>query len=63
MEGDDQGRGSIVFFNQASMYAASETGHGTLASAKLAGKSGQSNHSITAQEAFEQYIYGPPVLE
>jgi hypothetical protein len=32
-EGDHEGRGSVVFFNQASMYAASETGHGTIAAA------------------------------
>jgi hypothetical protein len=61
-EGDEHGRGSMVFFNQASMYAASETGCGTLGSAKLAGKTGQSDYRITAQEAFEQYLYGPPTL-
>jgi hypothetical protein len=43
------------------MYAASETGFGTIHSAKLAGKSGQSDYGMTAQEAFERYLYGSPI--
>jgi len=61
-DGDDEGRGSVVFFNQASMYAASETGHGTIPAAKLAGLPGTSDFKLTAQEAFEQYVYGRPVM-
>jgi hypothetical protein len=60
-DGDEHGRGSIVLFNQASMYAASETGFGTIGSAKLAGQTGRSDYNTTAQEAFERYLYGSPI--
>jgi hypothetical protein len=45
-----------VFFNQASMYSASETGYGSLQAAREAGASTTSNYYGTAQEAFEEYL-------
>jgi hypothetical protein len=54
--GDDWGRGSMVFFNQASMYSASETGFGSIQAAKLAGLPGTSDAHLTAQEAFERHV-------
>jgi hypothetical protein len=53
--GDDSGRGSFVFFNEASMYMSSETNHPTLAQAKLAGHSGTVDFKKSAQELFTQY--------
>jgi hypothetical protein len=59
--GDEHGRGSIVLFNQAFMYAASETGFGIIGFAKLAGQTGWLDYNMTAQEAFECYLYGLPI--
>jgi len=59
VEGDNAGRGSCVFYNQASMYAASETGHGSIAAARLAGASTTSDYVGTAQEAFQKYVAYP----
>jgi hypothetical protein len=46
----------MVFFNQASMYSASETGLGSIQAAKLAGMPGTSDANLTAQEAFERHM-------
>lgn len=40
VDGDEQGRGSMVFFNEATMFYGSETGHDTLKAPKEAGGSG-----------------------
>jgi hypothetical protein len=51
-EDGEFGRGSWVFFNQASMYQASETGHETLSAARNAGHTGRTNFALDAQAAF-----------
>jgi hypothetical protein len=51
-EGDDLGRGSFVFFNQASMFCGPETGYDTLEAARESGLEGTSNYLQTAQQAF-----------
>jgi hypothetical protein len=51
-DGDDQGRGSFVFYNQASMFQGPETNFDTLKKAKAHGHCGRSNAQQTAQEAF-----------
>lgn len=51
-EGDKKGRGSFVFFNEATMYQSSETGHSTLEEAKEAGHSGITSFPDDAQAAF-----------
>jgi len=53
--GDEQGRGSLVFFNQATMYQTSETGHATVGEAVRAGDSGKVDYGESAQEAFTRY--------
>lgn len=53
-EGGDKGRGSFVFFNQATMYQSSETGYGTLGAAKKAGHSGNTSFTEDAQAAFSR---------
>lgn len=43
------------------MYAASETGYGTISAARQAGAPTTSDHALTAQEAFQcfhKHIYG-----
>jgi hypothetical protein len=58
--GDGQGRGSLVFFNEASMYQSSETGFATLEDAREAGLSGNTDYGSDAQAAFQRYgIYSP----
>jgi hypothetical protein len=52
LAGDDEGCGSIVFFNQASMYMSSETGFPTLGAARAAGQTGKACFPASAQEAF-----------
>jgi hypothetical protein len=53
--GDECGRGSLVYFNQATMYQTSETGHATVAEAIRAGESGRADYGASAQEAFTRY--------
>lgn len=60
-EGDEQGRGSFVYFNQATMYQSSETGHATLNDAIKAGHSGKIDYGKSAQEAFEKYVIRCPM--
>jgi len=52
LSGDDEGHGSVVFFNQASMYMTSETGFPTLNAARAAGETGKVSFPASAQEAF-----------
>jgi hypothetical protein len=59
--GDEAGRGSLVFFNQATMYQTSETGHATLHDAVEAGHSGKVDYGLSAQEAFTRYAKYLPV--
>ncbi|KAH6881232.1 hypothetical protein BKA70DRAFT_1446766 [Coprinopsis sp. MPI-PUGE-AT-0042] len=49
------GRGSLVFFSQASMFQASETGAYTVAEARSKGHSGTVNYSECIQTAFETH--------
>jgi len=53
--GDEYGRGSLVYFNQATMYQTSETGYTTVGEAVRAGESGKADYGACAQEAFTRY--------
>lgn len=53
-EGDREGRGSMVFFNQATMRTLPETGEDTLIEATDGGHSGTSDFKGTAQEIFSR---------
>ncbi|TFK58970.1 hypothetical protein BDN72DRAFT_906257 [Pluteus cervinus] len=53
--GDVKGRGSMVFFNQASMFQSSELDFDTVAAAKLAGHEGKSDFPADIQAAFQKY--------
>lgn len=53
--GDESGRGSLVYFNQASMHQSAETGFATIGDAKLAGFSGKTDYGKDAQAAFDKY--------
>ncbi|KAI0259138.1 hypothetical protein BC834DRAFT_846937 [Gloeopeniophorella convolvens] len=55
VEGDEKGRGSMVWFNMATMFQSSETGFDTLAEASRAGRSTDSDYKKRAQEAFLKY--------
>jgi hypothetical protein len=62
-EGDDEGRGSLVWFNQATMYQASETGHQSVKNAKNAGHPGTANYGKDAQQAFTTFGAFKPVFD
>ncbi|TFK72417.1 hypothetical protein BDN72DRAFT_894773 [Pluteus cervinus] len=53
--GDEKGRGSMVFFNQASMFQSSELDFDTVAAAKLAGHNGATDFPADVQAAFQKY--------
>jgi hypothetical protein len=53
--GDEQGRGSLVYFNEASMHQSAETGYGSLGDARLAGHSGLADYGSDARAAFQKY--------
>ncbi|EDR02732.1 uncharacterized protein LACBIDRAFT_332267 [Laccaria bicolor S238N-H82] len=55
VEGDEQGRGSLVYFNEATMYQSSETNCATLTEAKNKGHSGVVDYGESVQEAFEKF--------
>ena len=58
--GDEQGRGSLVYFNQATMYQTSETGYATVGEAVESGHSGKSDYGANAQVAFTSFArYSP----
>jgi hypothetical protein len=59
---DETGRGSLVYFNQASMHQSAETGYATLGDARLAGLSGNTDYGSDAQAAFQKYSAYSPVL-
>lgn len=50
-DGDDDGRGSVVWFNMATMFQSSESGADTLKEVRERGESGYAD--MSAQEAFE----------
>ncbi|PPQ97406.1 hypothetical protein CVT26_006808 [Gymnopilus dilepis] len=52
----DEGRGSLVFFNQASMYRGAETGFDTLTEARSAGMSGSISSAEQVNLAFSQQV-------
>jgi hypothetical protein len=52
MNQQDLGRGSFVFFNQASMFQGPETGFDTLSEARKKGHSGHLDFGANAREAF-----------
>ncbi|KAK7054082.1 hypothetical protein R3P38DRAFT_2499959 [Favolaschia claudopus] len=54
--GSDEGRGSMVFFNQSTMCTGSSTGYATLKEARAHGHSGAIDITLTCQEAFERYL-------
>ena len=53
--GDEWGRGSLVYFNEASMHQSAETGYSTIKLAKRAGLSGCTDYGSDAQAAFQKY--------
>ncbi|KAJ7220740.1 hypothetical protein GGX14DRAFT_431909 [Mycena pura] len=57
VNGDNEGRGSFVFFNQSTMRTGPETGCDTLKKARAAGLSGISDFGASAQEAFSRPEY------
>ena len=61
MPGNENGRGSLVYFNQASIHQSAETGFTTVGDAKLAGFSGKTDYGKDAQAAFEKYATYLPV--
>ncbi|KAJ7626710.1 hypothetical protein B0H17DRAFT_1150958 [Mycena rosella] len=63
VEGDGDGRGSLVFFNQATMATGPTTGYNTLKNARLDGHSGTVDYGTCIQEAFEKYVTFIPVPE
>lgn len=60
-EGDECGWGSLVFFNQATMYQSSETNCSTMQEAVKAGGSGVADYGESAQEAFTKHAKYVPV--
>jgi hypothetical protein len=54
-EGDDKGRGSLVYFNEATMYQSSETNSATLRDAKRKGHSGKTEYGEDIQQAFQKH--------
>ncbi|KAJ7037645.1 hypothetical protein C8F04DRAFT_952465, partial [Mycena alexandri] len=59
--GDDTGRGSMVFFSQASMRHGPETGSHTLEMAINAGHSGSVDRNLTVREAFQRARIDIPI--
>lgn len=56
-EADSEGRGSLVFFNQASLFQSSETDSATLAEARRAGRSTTTDYGEDAQAAFSNSMF------
>ncbi|KAJ7144662.1 hypothetical protein C8R44DRAFT_760252 [Mycena epipterygia] len=61
VEGDECGRGSLVFFNESTMRHGPATGFNTLKEAKLKGFSGVIDPKLSMQEAFERYVTFVPI--
>jgi hypothetical protein len=60
-DGDEFGRGSLVYFNQATMYQSSETGFETLREAVEAGDSGKVDYGTSVQGAFTSFARFCPI--
>ncbi|KAK6977887.1 hypothetical protein R3P38DRAFT_3334620 [Favolaschia claudopus] len=60
--GGQDGRRSMVFFNQSTMRTGPATDYDTLAEAKANGHSGTIDITLTCQEAFERYVEFRPIL-
>ncbi|KAJ7120520.1 hypothetical protein C8R43DRAFT_1136896 [Mycena crocata] len=58
---DDLGRGSMVFFSQATMRYGPATGHNTLSAAKAAGRSRVADYDADIAVAFSQNVFSIPV--
>jgi hypothetical protein len=54
--GDDEGRGSLVYFNEATMYQSSETNSATLGDAKKRGHSGKTDYGEDIGRAFQKNV-------
>ena len=54
--GCEEGRGSLVYFNEAGMHQSSETGFPTLGAAVRGGHSGKTNYTGDIQQCFEQHV-------
>ncbi|KAJ7471508.1 hypothetical protein B0H11DRAFT_1919678 [Mycena galericulata] len=61
VEGDDTGRGSMVFFSQSSMCHGPATGYGTLEWAVEAGHSGTTDYGSDINAAFQKALILRPV--
>ncbi|KAF8237641.1 hypothetical protein L208DRAFT_1245828, partial [Tricholoma matsutake] len=59
--GDECGRGSLVYFNQATMYQTSETGYATIGEAVEAGDLGKVDYGMSTQAAFTKHAKYFPV--
>lgn len=55
LDPEAHGRGSWVFFNEATMYMSSETRYGTIKNAKAHGHSGTTDYGRDAQQAFTTF--------
>lgn len=53
--GTGSGRGSLVYFNQATMFQSSETGYSTIKAAKQGGHSGLTDYGPDIQTAFMKH--------
>ncbi len=59
--GDEEGRASIVFFNQASMYRCSALDGSSVAEAKSKGIDTTTNYGQDVQEAFQKLAHYYPM--
>lgn len=62
VDGDQYGRGSLVYFNQATMFQTSETGFDTLQKAKEAGHSGTTDFEEDTQRSFATAAHFTPII-
>lgn len=58
---DGHGRGSMVWFNQASLFQSAETGFMTLTDAKAAGHSGTTDFKADAEKCFQKFSFTYPL--
>ncbi|KAJ7819234.1 hypothetical protein B0H13DRAFT_1738745 [Mycena leptocephala] len=61
VEGDDQGRGSFVFFNQSTMCQGPATGYDTMIEAVENGHSGKVDYGESIQDAFTRLLVLTPI--
>ncbi|KAF8177529.1 hypothetical protein K438DRAFT_1769986 [Mycena galopus ATCC 62051] len=60
-EGDEQGRGSMVFFNQSTMRHGPATGYDTMKIATSNGHSGRTDFGMDANAAFNRHVVFKPL--